>query len=210
MRSQPVFRIAHTGTQLPGAAPVRTPRPPADRSSTLRYVRMGLGWDALPRHTHAGHRAATADLDATALLFAGNTLIDAVYFAKLTSTDGSVRHLGDNRTGNGRGEKEIITVDLSRVPATLTTVLFVVTSYHEHPFDAIGNAFCRMVDGVSDTELSYLDLSTAGTFTGMLVAALHRDGDTWTLRTIDKPVSATHPVEAVPHLAEHLIPPSNS
>ncbi|WP_167769034.1 TerD family protein [Nocardia sp. CS682] len=169
---------------------------------TLRYVRLGLWWDPLPRRTRLGRRGIPADLDASVLLFADRQLIDAVYFGQLTSRDGAVRHHGDNLTGDGRGENESITVDLTRTRRRLTTAIFVVTSYHGHQLRTVRNALCHLTDGT--TTLARLDLTDHGTHTGMVVAMLCRRADCWRLDAIGAPIAATHPVEAVPYLIEYL------
>src|SRR6266487_5084788 len=84
---------------------------------SLTQVRMGLGWDAMKKRGLFGFRSQTIDLDASALLFdPAGQLVDQVWFRQLTSTDGSVRHTGDNLTGDGEGDDESIKVDLTRVP----------------------------------------------------------------------------------------------
>ncbi|MGX1776702.1 TerD family protein [Nocardia brasiliensis] len=197
-RQQRISRIAHTGAYASGSAPVRNIEPPVGRSATLRYVRMGLGWAPFD----GAH--LVADLDATALLFDGHRLLDAVYFAQLTSGDNAVRHHGTGHLGTGHGDSEIITADLSRAHPRVSTVLFVVTSYLHHTFDRVPDAYCRVVDGVSRTELAYLDL-TRTAHTGMVVAAVHRTGHGWKLRRIARPITATHPLEAVPLIGVHLV-----
>ncbi|QIS04389.1 TerD family protein [Nocardia brasiliensis] len=199
-RQQRISRIAHTGAYASGSAPIRHITPPVGRSATLRYVRMGLGWAPFD---NTGARPA-ADLDATALLFDGHRLLDAVYFAQLSSGDNSVRHHGTGHLGDGLGESEIITVDLSRAHPRVTTVLFLVTAYDRHTLDRVPGACCRLVDGVSSAELAYLDLTRTAR-TGMVVAALHRGRGGWQLRRIARPISATHPLEAVPLIADHLV-----
>ena len=85
----------------------------------LSRIRMGLGWDAIEKKGLFGRRRTQdVDLDASALLFnAQGQLVDQVWFAQLTSKDGSVQHTGDNLTGAGEGDDESIRVDLGKVPA---------------------------------------------------------------------------------------------
>ncbi|TRW86223.1 TerD family protein [Mycolicibacterium sp. 018/SC-01/001] len=219
----------------PGAAPVSTRRPsPASSTSSgseislvkgrtvnlskgqrvslrkdggaaLTRVRMGLGWDPLKQRGLFGSRSAEIDLDASAVLFAGHELIDVCYYGQLTSRDGSIKHLGDNLTGEGEGDDETITVDLSRVPSHVTSILFIVTSYRGHTFDQLSNAFCRLIDASSTAELARYTLQGSGMrYTAMVMAKMFRlDGD-WKLQAIGEGMHAKHPGEAAPQLARFL------
>ena len=46
---------------------------------------------------------------------ANKQAVDAIWFSQLKSKDGSIVHTGDNRTGDGDGDDEVINVDLSKV-----------------------------------------------------------------------------------------------
>jgi stress response protein SCP2 len=171
----------------------------------LTYVKMALGWDPVRERTRwGGLRDANVDLDAAALLFAGRDLCDFAYYAKLSSNDGSVRHQGDNVTGQGAGDDEIITVDLTRVPPHVTGIVFIVTSYQGHTFERVQNAFWRLVDGTSGTELARYDLLGGGPHTGMVMARLYRRDGAWKLQAIGEAIEAGHPSEAVPQVIRFL------
>ncbi|MFF2084514.1 TerD family protein [Nocardia sp. NPDC058176] len=170
----------------------------------LAFVKMGLGWDPVRVQGQYGLREVDIDLDASALLFAGETLVDAAFFGGLASKDGSVRHLGDNLTGDGEGDDEVITVDLTRLPAQITTVVFVVTSYAGHTFELVRNAFWRLVNGANNTELVRSNLQVGGPNTGMVVAKLYRDGAEWKVESIGAPIQAGHPVEAAEQVRRFL------
>jgi stress response protein SCP2 len=178
-----------------------------DGGEALTFVKMALGWDPVQvPHHFGGLRDADIDLDASALLYWGDRLYDYVYFDKLITDDGAVRHLGDNLTGAGKGDNEVITLDLLRVPAEVTSVMFVVTSYHGQAFDRISNAFWRLVDGTSEAELARFDLLGGGRHTGMVMARLFREDDysPWLLEAIGEGISARHPSEAAAQMIRFL------
>ena len=81
----------------------------------MTKVLVGLGWDA--RSTDG----QDFDLDASAFLLKADGKVradsDFIFYNQLKSTDGSVEHTGDNRTGEGDGDDEAIKIDLSKVPA---------------------------------------------------------------------------------------------
>lgn len=176
-----------------------------DGGVALTKVRMGLGWDPLKQRGVFGSRSSNIDLDASAVLFAGNELIDVCYFRQLKSKDGSIKHLGDNLTGEGEGDDETITVDLSRIPGQITSVLFIVTSYRGHTFDQLSNAFCRLIDAPSNSELARYTLDGAGmSYTAMVMAKIFRSSGDWKLQAIGEGMQAKHPGEAAPQLFRFL------
>jgi tellurium resistance protein TerZ len=172
---------------------------------TLTRVRMGLGWDAVKKRGLFGSRAQSIDLDASCLLFdSGATLVDQVWFQQLTSRDGSVQHTGDNRTGAGDGDDESIRVDLSRVPATVTTLVFTVNSFTGQDFSQISNAFCRLIDESNETEIARYDLTGSGQHTAQIMAKLSRDGGGWSMTAIGTPTSGRTFHDLLPALVGHL------
>jgi tellurium resistance protein TerZ len=172
----------------------------------LTKVRMGLGWDAAAVKGLFGRkRAQTIDLDASALLFdAAGVLVDQVWFQQLTSKDGSVQHTGDNLTGAGEGDDESIRVDLSRVPAQVSTLVFTVNSFTGQDFSQIENAFCRLVDETSDSEIARYELTGSGNHTAQIMAKLARDGAGWSMTAIGVPASGRTFKDLLPAIAGHL------
>jgi stress response protein SCP2 len=174
------------------------------RKGDLTLVKMALGWDPIRVHGPRGPRKLDIDLDASALVYSRDKLVDAAHFHQLSSRSGAVRHSGDNVTGGGDGDDETITVDLARLPQQVTAVVFVVTSYAGHTFERVRKAFWRMVDGVSGAQLAHGDLSAGGAHTGMIVAKVYRDGSSWRVAAIGAPIQANHPVEAVEQVRRYL------
>ncbi|MET7771244.1 TerD family protein [Nocardia sp. NPDC005366] len=170
----------------------------------LAWVTMGLGWDPDTGRWLAGGRP-DIDLNAAALLFEGDVLIDAVYHEQLMSQDGSVRLLADNVTGEGPGDDEVLTVDLTRISPNATTVVFLVTSYAGQSFEQIDNAFCRFVDGVNDVEFARYILDNGPDRTGFVPGKLVRTTLGWQYQPIGVAIEANHPVEAIPQLAPFLL-----
>ncbi|MEV5688142.1 MULTISPECIES: TerD family protein [unclassified Streptomyces] len=153
----------------------------------LTAVTVGLGWDVRTT-TGADH-----DLDASALLCSetGKVLSDAhfVFYNNLNSPDGSVRHTGDNLTGEGEGDDESIDIDLSGVPVEIAKIVFPV-SIHDaqsrgQSFGQVRNAFIRVVNRANGVELARYDLSEdASTETAMVFGELYRHGTEWKFRAV--------------------------
>ena len=153
----------------------------------LTAVVVGLGWDA---RTTTG---ADFDLDASALLtdVQGKVLSDQhfVFFNNLKSPDGSVEHTGDNLTGEGEGDDEVINVDLAAVPADVAKIVFPVSIYDAEPrqqsFGQVRNAYIRVVNAADGSELARYDLTEdASTETAMIFGELYRNGVEWKFRAI--------------------------
>ncbi|MEU7763510.1 TerD family protein [Nocardia sp. NPDC049190] len=173
--------------------------------TALTFVKMGLGWDPVRSRGMFGNRTVDIDLDASVILFADTNPVDVAYYGQLISKDGSIRHQGDNLTGEGEGDDEVILVDLTRIPAHVTTLVFIVTSYKGHTFEQVQNAFCRLVDGVNNSELARYTLAGGMPFTAMAMAKLFRVGNDWKLQALGEGFPAKHPGEAVPHLGRFLV-----
>ncbi|MBI6577938.1 MULTISPECIES: TerD family protein [Pseudomonas syringae group] len=154
---------------------------------TLTNVLIGLGWD--PRATDG----QDFDLDASAFLLGANGKVrseaDFIFYNQLKSADGSVEHTGDNRTGAGDGDDEVVKVDLSRVPADVDKIVFVVTIHEadarKQNFGQVGGSFIRVVNEKSSAEVVRYDLAEdASTETAMVFAELYRNAGEWKFRAI--------------------------
>jgi tellurium resistance protein TerD len=153
----------------------------------LQAVLIGLGWDV---RTTTG---ADFDLDASALLLdaSGKILSDAhfIFFNNLTSPDGSVEHTGDNLTGEGEGDDEVIKVNLATVPAEVDKIVFAVSIYDAEPrsqsFGQVRNAYIRVVNQAGEAEIARYDLSEdASTETAMIFGEVYRNGADWKFRAV--------------------------
>jgi tellurium resistance protein TerZ len=169
----------------------------------LTLVRMGLGWDAVKKKGLFGSREREIDLDASCVLYADGRLADVVYFGKLTSDDGAVRHTGDNLTGAGDGDDESVIVDLNRVPVHVSSLVFTVSSFNGQTFNEVANAFCRLVDETNGAELARFELSGGGQHTGMVMAKVYRHGPAWKMAAIGEPAMGRTFKDMLPALAPH-------
>ncbi|MBP1203544.1 tellurium resistance protein TerD [Duganella sp. 1411] len=153
----------------------------------LTKVVIGLGWD--PRATDG----AEFDLDGSAFMLKADGKVrgdnDFIFYNNLKSSDGSVVHNGDNRTGAGEGDDETLTVDLSRVPAEIDRVSFCVTIHEaearKQNFGMVGKAFIRCLNANGNAELTRYDLSEDSSVeTAMIFGELYRAGAEWKFRAV--------------------------
>lgn len=164
-----------------------------DGSGGLTRVRMGLGWDAAKKKGGFfgfGGGAADVDLDASVLVFdRDKRAMDTVWFGQLKGMGGAISHSGDNRTGDGAGDDETISVDLSALPATAVDLVFTVNSFTGQKFDAVENATCRMVDETTNAEICRYTLSEKGSHTGVVMARVTRTADGWQFTAIGEVIN---------------------
>ncbi|GHF18980.1 transport-associated protein [Streptomyces werraensis] len=134
----------------------------------LSRVQMGLGWEP-------AYRGKDIDLDASVIAFGPQrNHIDSCYFGKLQILGGAVQHSGDNLTGEGGGDDEVITVDLGRLPMEVSGLVFTVNSFSGQKFTEVAKAYCRLLDASTGEELVRFDLTSAEPQTGVMMAKLIR------------------------------------
>jgi len=167
----------------------------------IRKVKMGLGWDA------------GCDVDASCVMLAANKgIVDVVSFKKLKSSDGSIKHSGDDRTGEGGGDDEVIKVALEKVPLHVHYLLFLVCVYApiKYDFRAVRSCFVRMVHRKKfgkNPELARLNLS-GGPGEAMALSCLVRKGSYWSMVSLGLPLQGrtADDVMRIPQQLQFLAP----
>ncbi len=154
---------------------------------SMKTMAIGLGWNA--RVTDG----AGFDLDACAFMLqeSGKVASDAgfIFYNQKGSACGGVAHQGDNTTGEGDGDDEVIKVDLSRLSADVQKIAFAVTIHEadirRQNFGMVSNAYIRIVDGGSNQEVARYDLSEdASIETAMIFGELYCNNGEWKFKAI--------------------------
>lgn len=154
----------------------------------LKKIIIGLGWD-----TNKYDGGKDFDLDAAAFILGENSKVrsdsDFIFYNNLKDATGSITHLGDNKTGEGDGDDEQISIDLSTVPADISKIDFTVTIHEAQErgqnFGQISNAFIRIFNETTNEELIRYDLSEDYSIeTAVVVAELYRHGSEWKFNAI--------------------------
>ena len=120
----------------------------------LKNIMVGLGWDV-----NAFDTGADFDLDAAAFMLGSNgkcpTDKEFIFYGNLEHPSASVKHMGDNRTGEGEGDDEELEVVLADVPSNVERIAFTVTIYEAEArrqnFGQVSNAYIRIVDKDTNT-----------------------------------------------------------
>lgn len=154
----------------------------------LKKIMVGLGWDV-----NAFDSGADFDLDAAAFMVGADgkcpTEQEFIYYHNLTHPSEALKHMGDNLTGAGEGDDEQIAVDLDKIPANIEKVAFTVTIYdadtRRQNFGQVSNAFIRIVDEMTNTELIRYDLGEDFSIeTAAVFGELYKNGGEWKFNAI--------------------------
>ena len=138
------------------------------------------------------------------LFDANKNLVDAVWFRQLRSNDGSIYHTGDNLTGVGDGDDEVIMVDLMQVPAQVQALVFTVNSFTGQTFERVANAYCRIINASNQQEIARYNLSAQGGHTAMVMAKVYRHNGEWKMHAIGEIATGRTFDNLVPLILPHL------
>lgn len=154
---------------------------------TLKKILVGLGWD---ERVTSGD---SFDLDASVFLLNANEKVrsdkDFIFYNQLSSIEGSVQHMGDNRSGAGDGDDESVKINLDLVPADVVKMVVAVTIHDAQAkgqnFGQIQNAFIRVVNEETGVEVVRYDLAEDySTETAMVFGEIYRNNNEWKFRAI--------------------------
>ena len=154
----------------------------------LKNIMVGLGWDV-----NAYDSGYDFDLDASAFLLGANGKCPSekefIFYSNLEHASGSVKHMGDNLTGEGEGDDEQIEVDLTLVPANIERIAITVTIYEadsrRQNFGQVSNSYCRIVDENTGAEIVRFDLGEDFSIeTAVVVGELYKHGNEWKFNAI--------------------------
>ena len=162
-----------------------------EKGMTMALV--GLGWDV---NQYDG--AADFDLDASAFMLGKNGKVrkdeDFIFYGNLKSADGSVRHTGDNLTGEGDGDDEVLIIDFTKVPADVEKIAITVTIYEaperRQNFGQVSNAYVRVArmagpEDMVGTEVLKFDLMEEFSIeTALVVCEIYRHNGDWKFNAV--------------------------
>jgi len=187
-----------------------------EAGGALSQIKMGLGWDvgAAPQKSGGflgglfgggGSAGGSIDLDASCIMLDANKqMVDAIWFGQLQSKDSSIQHTGDNRTGAGDGDDEVINVNLSRIPDHVQALVFTVNSFTGQTFATVNNAFCRLVNASNNSEVARYDLSAQGGHTALILAKIYRHNGEWKMHAIGETASGRTFHDLMPAILPHV------
>ena len=149
---------------------------------------VGLGWDINVYDT-----GGSFDLDTAAFMLdsSGHCPSDKefVFYGNLVHPSESVKHMGDNLTGEGDGDDEKIMINLETIPQNIERIAFTATIYEaeqrKQNFGQVSNAYIRIVDVITGEELVRYDLAEDFSIeTAVVVGELYRSNGEWKFNAI--------------------------
>jgi tellurium resistance protein TerD len=153
----------------------------------MTKMAVGLGWNARATSGEA------FDLDASAFMLNQGDKVAAdtyfIFYNQNSSPEGSVKYMGDNRTGDGDGDDETIVIQLDRVPPTIEKIAVCVTIHNaaerKQNFGQVSGAFIRCVDASNDQEIARFDLSEDFSIeTAVVFGTIYRHSGAWKFRAV--------------------------
>ena len=154
----------------------------------LKSIMVGLGWDVNQFDT-----GNDFDLDAAAFMLGANgkcpTEKEFIFYGNLVHATESVKHMGDNLTGEGDGDDEKIMINLETIPQNIERIAFTATIYEaeqrKQNFGQVSNAYIRIVDVITGEELVRYDLAEDFSIeTAVVVGELYRSNGEWKFNAI--------------------------
>lgn len=157
------------------------------KDSRVNEVSVCIGWDV------SRYDDGDVDLDVSAFILNKNGLTrcdeDFIFYNNLRHPSGSVIHSGDNLTGNGDGDDEVIKVVLAKLPKYADKIVFCVTindaDRRMQNFEMVDNAFIRVVDDHTGIEILRYDITEKfGSSTAITAGEIYKDGNEWKFHAI--------------------------
>lgn len=154
---------------------------------------IGLGWDA-------SRGGANFDLDASALLLNDSknpaTSTPVIYYSVTEDSRNSIKHSGDNLTGAGDGDDEVILVDVSKLDPSVNEIDVIINVYsaasRNQNFGQVSNAYVRLFDIATGEVFVRYDLSEDYSMnTGVFVGKIYKNNDQWKFKAVGAGVNGS-------------------
>ncbi len=161
------------------------------KDPTVNEILIGVGWD-LKKFDNK-----PLDLDVSIFLLDRNdkTRVDKdfIFYNNMVGSDGSVKHMGDSRTGAGEGDDEMMLLTLNELPFDISRISFVLSIYdmdfEGHNFSMVKNVYFRIVNKNTDHEIFRYELDDELTGNeGLIIGNLERIGSEWVFNAVGETV----------------------
>lgn len=161
--------------------------------SSMKLALVGLGWD-----TNRYDGGENFDLDASAFLLDENGKLtkdeDFIFYNNLKSRNEAVVHTGDNLTGAGDGDDEVIYIDFTKIPSDVKKIAICVTIHdaeaRRQNFGQVSNAYIRIAkraDEFDETGEAVLKFDLEEEFsieTALIVAEIYEKDGEWKFNAV--------------------------
>mgnify|MGYP002622540502 CR=1 FL=1 len=147
-------------------------------------VSVGLGWDFTGKERF--------DLDSSITGFGEKfNVVEAIYYNHKKGLNNSVIHFGDNLTGEGEGDDEVIQIFLSKVPQDVYYLAVTINSYTKNSLIKAQSAYIRVF--TNNYNIGQFTLQRTKDCIGLLLGVFQRDPNPnqniWYFRCMADPIS---------------------
>ena len=153
-----------------------------------KLIFVGLGWNL--------QKGFNFDLDASILTFDDkNNLQEIIYHKNLASKNGSINHKGDNKTGEGEGDDEILSIDFNRVESNVGIIAVIINSFKGNSIINVKDAFIRLYD--SDLPIGISILEEVPDCVGLFLGLFRKENKFWYFEAVKEPIKGTIATDSV-------------
>ncbi|MDW1575643.1 TerD family protein [Vibrio sp. Vb2880] len=153
----------------------------------LRKLRLGLGWDLIPTEP-------PIDIDCCIFICSYDAqdqpklLSDKhfVFYNNLECPQGAVVHHGDNRTGAGDGDDEVINIDLQSIDLRAAELSIFVTIHNDtRGFSHVNTSYIRLYNDVTGSLIAEYKLGQEfANESAVQVGSLVKSGNEWEFHAV--------------------------
>jgi tellurium resistance protein TerD len=181
--------------------------------ASLVKLKLGMGWD-----TNKFDSQGTFDLDVSLFCLQNDTdgkpvlksEKDFIFYNNKSNANGSIVHNGDNRTGDGEGDDETITLDLSNIDPLIQTISIIVTIdgaiTKSQNFGMVEKAYIKLYNDATGVEIAKYDLTEDfSTQTALQFGSLYRAENDWKFKAVGAGFNAGLEAFVIEYKAQHLL-----
>ncbi|ORX79226.1 hypothetical protein BCR32DRAFT_281603 [Anaeromyces robustus] len=164
---------------------------------TSQLTFIGLGWDI--------KKGMIYDLDASIIIFdMNNNISETIYHKNMKSVDGTIYHYGDNKTGNGDGDDEIISINFPELNSNIGSMAVILNSFKGTPLTGIKGGFIRLFNEKGPIGCHLLNESRE--CTGLLLGLFRKDVNTgnWFFHVMVDNINGIYAKESIPDVINLL------
>ena len=133
--------------------------------------------------------------------------VEVVNFSRLKSSNGAMRHLGDEREGDAVGDDESIQFDLARIPKRAAYLCFVINSFSGQELNDVKDARCRLYNSNTLDVACEIDMTADKRLdcTALLMCIIFRKGLDWYMHAVEEPANGRTAKDNVDEFQDYLI-----
>jgi len=155
---------------------------------------FGVSWEA-------GAREVDIDLQCVVVDNAGS-IIDCAYYNNLKAVR-AITHSGDEVAGKPAGIQEMVWVNMMKLPANVSLLVFVVAAYSGGYLRDVANGRLHVLEERESNEVALFEMEQSQANVDVVAAIFKDPAKCWKLRIIDRPAQqGQHFMDILPVLSQ--------